>query len=72
MIDAEVAERGAEEDRRQFALQERVLLKLVRSAFHQLQLVAQLRRQILADRLIQLRVIQPFNDAYFLNGVAFA
>ncbi len=71
MIDAEVTQRGAEKDRRDIAAQEQLAIELVRRAFNQLQLFAQLRRQLFADRAVQLRIIQPFDDAHFLNGVAF-
>jgi len=71
MIDAKVTERGAEEDWRQRAAQEKLLVELVGSTLHQFQLIAQLLGQILADSGIQLRVIQPFDDAHFLDGVAF-
>jgi hypothetical protein len=71
MVNAEVTQRGTEEDRGNFAAQEQLFVELVRRAFHQLQLVAQLRGQLFADRRVQIRVVQTFHDAHFLNGVAF-
>ncbi|MNT54436.1 hypothetical protein D3C72_1916010 [compost metagenome] len=47
------------------------MIELVRSALHQLQLFTQLRGQIFAHRGVQLWVIQAFDNAHFLNGVAF-
>ena len=41
------------------------------SALHQFQLVAQLRGQLFTNRRVQIRVVQTFHDAHFLNGVAF-
>ncbi|CCK06200.1 FIG00640947: hypothetical protein [Cronobacter sakazakii 696] len=70
MVNAEVAKRGPEEHRRDFTAQEQLAVKLMRSAFHQLQLVYTSIFQFIAHGLIQLRVVQPFNDADFLNGMA--
>ena len=71
MIDAKVTQRGAEEYRRNFARQEQLFIEFVRRALHQLQLIAQLLRQVFTHRGIKLRVIQPLHDAHFLDGVAF-
>lgn len=69
MVNAEVAEGGTEEDRGNFTAQEQLSVELVRRAFNQLQLIAQLRGQLFTNRCVQIRVVQTFNDAHFLNGV---
>lgn len=69
VIHAEVTECGTEEHRGQLAAQESLLIELVGSALHQLQLIAQLRRQIFTHRRIQLRVVRAFDDAHFLGMV---
>ncbi len=71
VVNAEVTQRGTEEDRGDFTAQEQLFIELVRRPLHQLQLVAQLRGQLFADCRVQLRVIQTFHHANFLNGVAF-
>ncbi len=70
MVNAKVTQRGTEKYRGNFPCQEQLFIKLVRRALHQFQLVAQLLRQVFTDGGVQIRVIQPFNDAHFLNGVA--
>lgn len=69
MIDAEVTQRSTEEYRSDFARKEQLFVELVRRAFNQFQFVTQLLCQIFTNRSIEIRVIQPFNNADFLNGV---
>ena len=71
MVDAEVTQSGTKEDRGNFAAQEQLFIELMRCPFHQLQLVTQLCSQLVTHRGVQIRVIQTFHDAHFLNGVAF-
>ncbi|NYY78319.1 hypothetical protein DMI69_13000 [Escherichia coli] len=71
MIDAEVTQRSTKEYRGDFARKEQLFVELIRRAFHQLQFVTQLLCQIFTNRSVEIRVIQPFNNADFLNGVAF-
>ena len=71
MINAEVTERGTEEYRGDFAREEQLMVELVRRALHQLQFVTQLLRQVFPHGGIEFRVVQTFNNAHFLNGVAF-
>lgn len=71
MIDTEVTQRSTEEYRGDFARKEQLFVELVRRAFNQFQFVTQLLCQIFTNRSIEIRVIQPFNNADFLNGVAF-
>ena len=71
VVNAEVTQCGTEEDRGNFAAQEQLFVEFVRRALDQLQLVAQLRGQLFADRRVQIRVVQTLHDAHFLNGVAF-
>ncbi|MNZ87027.1 hypothetical protein D3C78_1058740 [compost metagenome] len=71
MVHTEVTQSGTEEYRRQITAQESFMIELVGGALHQLQLFTQLRGQIFTHGGIQLRVIQPFDYAHFLNGVAF-
>lgn len=70
MVNAEVTECGTEEDRGNFTAQEQLSVELVGRAFNQLQLIAQLGGQLFTDSGVQLRVVQTFHNADFLNGVA--
>ncbi len=54
-----------------FPRKEQLFVELVRRAFNQFQFVTQLLCQIFTNRSIEIRVIQPFNNADFLNGVPF-
>ena len=71
MVNAEVTQRGTEEDRSNFSRQEQLFIELVGRTLHQFQLVTQLLGQLFTYRRVQLRAVQPFNDTHFLNGVAF-
>src|SRR5690554_1703906 len=71
VIDTEVTERGPEKHRGQLTSQEGLLVKLVGSPFDQLDLIAKIG-SVIANGLIQLRVIQTFDNTLFLNGMPLA
>lgn len=71
MIDVEVIQRSIEEYRSDFVRKEQFFVEFVRRVFYQFQFVTQLLCQIFINRSIEIRVIQFFNNADFLNGVVF-
>ncbi|MNT05226.1 hypothetical protein D3C72_1398390 [compost metagenome] len=71
VVHTEVTQCSTEEHWRDFPGQEQLMVKFVRRAFNQLQLIAQLVGQLFANGHIQIRVVQTFHDAHFLDGVTF-
>ena len=71
MIHAEVTQRSTKKYRGDFTCKEQLFVELVRCAFHQFQFITQLLCQIFTNSSIEIRVVQPFNNAHFLNGVTF-
>ena len=69
MIHPEIPQCGTEEDRCQFTGEEQFLIEFMGCALHQFQFITQLCCQLFTDSSIQIRVIQPFYGADFLNGM---
>ena len=71
VIHTKIAQRSTKEHRRELAREEGLQVELMRRPFHQLNLVPEIT-SVASQDLIQLRILEPLDHPFFLDGMALA